>query len=495
MRIKTQLLITAAVFGLILIAIAAVTIMSDQHGRRASEQENIAVSITQEASELGYLANDYVIYRETQQLERWQSKFASFSNDVSRLDVEDPEQQTIVNNIKVDQQRMKDVFDSIVSAAVTSPENQSLSSIQVSWSRMGVQSNELMTESIRLSQALRADADQQKQTTNTLILLMVGVFGAFLIAVYFQTFRRTFRSIDELKKGTEVIGSGDLDYKIDAKRDDEIGELSHAFNQMTIDLKNVTTSKAVLEREASERRTAEAALEKRTKELSRSNEELKQFAYVASHDLQEPLRMVTAYLSLLDDKYGDQLDERAKQYLDFAVDGGLRAKDLVQDLLDFSRIDTQGKAFGETSMELVLDVVLKNLAVQIKEQGATVTHDPLPNMIADDGQMVQLLQNLVSNAIKFRGVDDPKVHIGCTDENEEWRFTVRDNGIGIDPQYAEKIFVIFQRLHTRDEYPGTGIGLAISKKIVERHGGRIWVESETGKGSIFVFTIPDGGSR
>ena len=495
MRIKTQLMITAAVFGMILIAIAAVTIIADQHGREASEQEKIAVSITQKASELSYLANDYVIYRETQQLERWQSKFASFSDDVSRLDVEDPEQQTIANNIKVDQQRMEDVFDSIVSAPVTSPENQSISSIQVSWSRMGVQSNELMTESIRLSQALRTDADQQKQTTNTLILLMVGVFGAFLLAVYLQTFRRTFRSIDDLKKGTEVIGSGDLDFKIDARRDDEIGELSHAFNQMTIDLKNVTTSKADLEREINERKIAEAALEKRTRELSRSNDELKQFAYVASHDLQEPLRMVTAYLSLLDDKCSDQLDERAKQYLDFAVDGGLRAKDLVQDLLDFSRIDTQGKAFFETSMEVVLDVVLNNLAVQIKEQGATVTHDPLPNVIADDGQMVQLLQNLVSNAIKFRGVDDPKVHIGCVNEKEGSRFTVRDNGIGIDPQYAEKIFVIFQRLHTRDEYPGTGIGLAISKKIVERHGGRIWVESGMGKGSIFVFTIPDGGPR
>ncbi len=495
MRIKTQLMITAAVFGMILIVIAAVTIMADQHGMRASEQEEIAVSITQEASELGYLANDYVIYRETQQLERWQTKFASFSNDVSRLDVEDPEQQTIVNNIKIDQQRMKDVFDSIVSATVTSPENQSLSSIQVSWSRMGVQSNELMTESIRLSQALRADADQQKQTTNTLILLIVGVFGAFLMTEYFQTFRRTFRSIDELKKGTEVIGSGDLEYKIDAKRDDEIGELSHAFNQMTIDLKNVTTSKDDLEREVSERKTAEAALEKRTKELSRSNEELKQFAYVASHDLQEPLRMVTAYLSLLDDRCGDHLDERAKQYLNFAVEGGLRAKALVQDLLDFSRIDTQGKAFSETSMDAVMEMVLNNLAVQIKEQQATVTHDPLPNMIADDGQMVQLLQNLVSNGIKFKGVDDPNVHIGCMNAGEGWRFTVQDNGIGIDPRYAEKIFAIFQRLHTRDEYPGTGIGLAISKKIVERHGGRIWVESETGKGSIFVFTIPDGGQR
>ncbi len=224
-------------------------------------------------------------------------------------------------------------------------------------------------------------------------------------------------------------------------------------------------------------------------DLKRSNAELLQFAYVASHDLQEPLRMVTAYLSLLEKKYGHQLDGKAKQYMDFAIEGGSRAKDLVQDLLEFSRVDTQGKAFQRTNMEGVLDTVVGNLSVQVKEENANISHEPLPSIMADEGQMVQVLQNLLSNALKFHGAEVPKVHISCKDKGDRWLFSVEDNGIGIDPKYHDKVFVLFQRLHTREEYEGTGIGLAISKKIVERHGGRIWFESQPGRGTTFYFTI------
>ncbi len=490
MKIRTQLIITAAVFGAIIMVIAAATISADMQGAKASDQEKIAINITQGASELGYLANDYVIYHESQQMDRWQSKYQSFSGNVSQLNVDDLEQQAIVNDIQVDQLRMKDVFDSIASSMANSTSDQTLASIQVSWSRMGIQSSELVTESMRLSQLLRAEADQQKQTTNALILVLVGVFGAFLASVYVQTFRRTLRSIDDLKKGTSVIGSGNLDFKIDVKHNDEIGDLTIAFNQMSTDLKSVTASKTELEREIADRKLTEEELEKRTKELSRSNEELKQFAYVASHDLQEPLRMVTAYLTRLESNCSDKLDDKGKLYLGFAVEGGLRARNLVQDLLSFSRIDAQGRQFKDTDMEGVMNVVTGNLALQIKEQRAMVTHGPLPHLMADDGQMVQLLQNLVSNGIKFRAEEDPKVRVECTRQGKDWHFVVQDNGIGLDQQYSDKIFVIFQRLHTKEEYPGSGIGLAISKKIVERHGGRIWVESEVGKGSSFHFTLP-----
>ena len=232
-----------------------------------------------------------------------------------------------------------------------------------------------------------------------------------------------------------------------------------------------------------------------SKELERSNEELKQFAYVASHDLQEPLRMVTAYLGLLERKYGDRLDGKAKEYIDFAVEGGLRARDLIRDLLDFSRIDSQAQEFLETNMEEVLGIAISNLSVRIKEEGASVSHDPLPTILADNSQMLQLMQNLVANAIKFHGAEPPEVHVSCADIGPEWLFSVHDNGIGIDPQYRDKIFVLFQRLHDRNEYEGTGIGLAISKKIVERHGGSIWFDSPPGSGTIFYFTIPKEPGR
>jgi PAS domain S-box-containing protein len=227
-----------------------------------------------------------------------------------------------------------------------------------------------------------------------------------------------------------------------------------------------------------------------SKKLETSNKELQQFAYVASHDLQEPLRMVTAYLSLLEKRYADQLDGRAKQYMDLAIDGGLRAKQLIHDLLEFSRIDSQAKEFQEVSMEEVLGKTLDNLAVIIGEKKTVISHEPLPTIRADDLQMIQVMQNLIANAIKFRGEDPPRIHISCDDEGDQWRFAVQDNGIGIDKQYQDKIFVLFQRLHTKEEYEGTGIGLAICKKIVERHGGRIWFDSRPGSGTTFYFTMP-----
>ena len=227
-----------------------------------------------------------------------------------------------------------------------------------------------------------------------------------------------------------------------------------------------------------------------SKKLEISNKELQQFAYVASHDLQEPLRMVTAYLSLLEKRYADQLDGKAKQYMDLAIDGGLRAKQLIHDLLEFSRIDSQAKEFQEVSMEEVLGKTLDNLAVIIREKKAVISHEPLPTIKGDDLQMIQVMQNLIANAIKFRGEDPPRIHISCDDEGDQWRIAVQDNGIGIDKQYQDKIFVLFQRLHTKEEYEGTGIGLAICKKIVERHGGRIWFDSRPGSGTTFYFTMP-----
>jgi light-regulated signal transduction histidine kinase (bacteriophytochrome) len=225
-------------------------------------------------------------------------------------------------------------------------------------------------------------------------------------------------------------------------------------------------------------------------ELRRSNEELEQFAYVSSHDLQEPLRMISSYLQLLQRRYQGELDERADKYINFAVDGAARMQNLINDLLEFSRVATRAKEPEPTDSEFVLSQTLSNLELYIKQNKATVTHDPLPEVMADNTQLAQVFQNLIANGIKFRGEEAPKIHISAEKKEKEWLFSVKDNGIGIDPQYSEKIFEVFKRLHKKEEYPGTGIGLAICKKIVERHGGRIWVESELGKGSNFYFTLP-----
>jgi PAS domain S-box-containing protein len=238
-----------------------------------------------------------------------------------------------------------------------------------------------------------------------------------------------------------------------------------------------------------ELRMAHDLLEAKAHELTRSNEELQQFAYVASHDLQEPLRMISSYTQLLERRYADKLEGDAREFMGFIVDGAARMKQLIEDLLEYSRVGTRGRDLQPTDSGVALAKALANLRTAREESGAKVTHGEMPRVIADANQLTQLFQNLIGNAIKFRGAAPPEVHVAGETRNEVWVFSVKDNGIGLDTQYADRIFMMFQRLHNKAEYPGTGIGLAICKKIVDRHGGRIWVESEPGRGCTFGFTI------
>jgi light-regulated signal transduction histidine kinase (bacteriophytochrome) len=229
-------------------------------------------------------------------------------------------------------------------------------------------------------------------------------------------------------------------------------------------------------------------------ELQRSNKELEQFAYVASHDLQEPLRMIASYVQLLEQKYKGRLDEKADKYIYFAVDGALRMQNLIEALLAYSRVTTRGVPLGPVDTNQTFTHAVADLSAAIEENRATVTKDQLPMVRGDEAQLAQLFQNLIGNAIKFRKPDiPPLVHVSAKKHGKEWLFSVRDNGIGVEPKYFDRIFQIFQRLHTHKEYPGTGIGLAICKRIVERHGGRIWLESAPGEGATFFFTLPATG--
>jgi signal transduction histidine kinase len=251
------------------------------------------------------------------------------------------------------------------------------------------------------------------------------------------------------------------------------------------------TSVTLLRREIAARLIVEAKLRERQAALARSNSELEQFAHIASHDLQEPLRMISSYTQLLRRRYANKLDADADEFIGYAVDGTKRMQVLINDLLNFSRVASEAKPLEPVDLEAALGDTLKDLEIRIEDCGATVTHDPLPTVRADPVQIRQLLLNLISNGMKFQAPEQkPAVQVSATRQGREWRFGVRDNGIGIDAQYIKNLFQIFKRLHSRDEYPGTGIGLAVCKKIVERHGGRIWVESVLGQGSTFLFTLP-----
>jgi PAS domain S-box-containing protein len=252
----------------------------------------------------------------------------------------------------------------------------------------------------------------------------------------------------------------------------------------------LTRANEQLQQDIIGRNRAQQELTRKVEELARSNADLEQFAYVASHDLQEPLRMVISYTQLLARRYRGKLDASADEFIGFAVDGASRMQQLIQDLLSYSRLTIRGKALQFTETGAACNAAIENLRESIKDSNAKVSVGPLPTVLADATQLAQLFQNLIGNAIKYRNKRRPEIHVDARPNGTEWVFSVQDNGIGIEPQFFERIFQMFQRLHTRKDYSGTGIGLAICRKIAERHGGKIWVESHPGQGSTFLFTIP-----
>jgi light-regulated signal transduction histidine kinase (bacteriophytochrome) len=251
-----------------------------------------------------------------------------------------------------------------------------------------------------------------------------------------------------------------------------------------------------LRRENAERAAAEEALREKTQALARSNADLEQFAYVASHDLQEPLRMVSSYMQLLEKRYQGALDARADKYIAYAVDGAKRMQALIAGLLEYSRVGRQDEPPARVDTVVALEQALTNLRSALEEGRGVVTHDRMPAVMGNGAQITRVFQNLVGNAVKFRRPDAaPRIHVSAQLRGRDVLFSIGDNGIGIDPQYSDRVFVIFQRLHTRAEYPGTGIGLSVCKKVIERHGGRIWFDSEPGRGTTFWFTLPAAGER
>ena len=324
-----------------------------------------------------------------------------------------------------------------------------------------------------------------------LALMILAIVIALSAVMAFSMAQSISGPIKRLSEGAAEIGSGNLDLKLGTDQKDEIGRLSRSFDKMTHDLKSITASRDDLNKEIDERKKAETALIKATEELARSNKDLEQFAYVASHDLQEPLRAVAGFMGLLKKQYVNKLDEAAKEYIDFAVEGAERMQRLIDDLLSYSRVGTRGKKFTMFPMKEAFDNAIKNLKIAIGEANAVVTGGDMPEVYGDASQMTQLLQNLIGNAIKFHGPKRPEITVTAARKDGQWEICVADNGIGIEPQYFERIFLIFQRLHGRSQYKGTGIGLAVCKRIVERHGGAIWVESKPDEGAKFYFTIPD----
>lgn len=327
----------------------------------------------------------------------------------------------------------------------------------------------------------RTDLDDAAGRLRTVaVLIGIGLVGLLLVLAL--GLRRVVeRPLSRLAGEVRRVAGGDFDAELHGTGPREIVGLGADVEGMR---RQIVAEFHAL-REATDR------LNRQTRELERSNTELEQFAYVASHDLQEPLRKVASFTQLLERRYKGQLDERADQYIAFAVDGAKRMQGLINDLLSFSRVGRLTREHVEIGADTLVEQALANLSLAIEDAGATVTVAPdLPRVMVDQALVVGVFQNLIGNAIKFLGDDPPKIEIGLADAGVEWEFSVADNGIGIEPEYADRIFVIFQRLHPKDAYPGTGIGLAMCRKIIEYHGGRIWLDTSVPVGTTFRFTLP-----
>lgn len=317
-----------------------------------------------------------------------------------------------------------------------------------------------------------------------LIALTVEFTGLFLTISVTITISRGIKAIIDV---SNQVGRGNFSSRAKVFSGDEIGQLAISFNKMVDDLEGRIRERNLAEESL---RGQKQKLEEYAVKLEQSNNELEQFAYVASHDLREPLRTISSYVQLFEQRYKNKLDKDADEFIDFILTGTSRMNCLITDLLTYSRVSKQGFSIEKVDFKEVLDSVIAASAENIHKNGAFITiNTPLPTIWAAKQAMIQVFQNLINNAIKFHGKWPPQIHISAAEQNDEWLFSVQDNGIGIDMKYADKIFIMFQRLNSRNQYDGTGIGLTICKKIIEQHGGKIWVESENDKGSTFFFTI------
>ncbi|MEU0133000.1 ATP-binding protein [Streptomyces sp. NPDC006296] len=328
----------------------------------------------------------------------------------------------------------------------------------------------------------RAELNSARDTRDWALVALLAGFVVALVSLSLLLHRVVGRPLSALTAASDRVRSGAFSEKIDVQGPSDVRAVSEAAEAMRLRLVS----------ELDESHDREKLLAEQTTELRRSNSELEQFAYVASHDLQEPLRKVASFCQLLEKRYGSELDDRGKQYIGFAVDGAKRMQVLINDLLTFSRVGRVQQSWKPVDLDAALDRALTNLTLAVEESGAVVVReDPLPELLGDATSLTMVWQNLVGNAVKFRRPDVPcRITVGCVREGDDWHLTVADNGIGIAPEFADKVFVIFQRLHARDAYEGTGIGLSLCRKIIEFHGGRIWLDPESTEGTLIHFTLP-----
>lgn len=500
MKIRTRLYIIMGVAALTLTWYAAACFWNVAWISRNITKSEISRDIIKGVFELNVLRGDYQIYPGKRVYEQWQSRYHTLLSILERADrffTGQTEKEDLAE-ARFHIERMNDFFERL-----REPHE-----AEISASLQG-QLLQQSHESVTLVMGLSRKVNHQKNISLQIAVLLavLFLFNALLIIVwgYFWMIRYVIRPVRGLHEGVMKIASGNLKHRVGVVGEDEISDLSRTFDHMTdrlVRTNELLTTELDARREAEtklrefnedlEQRVHERTgeLERLNQELAHSNQEMEQFLYVSSHDLQEPLRTISNYSDLFVMNYKEKVDPQGQEFLRHMQEGSLRAIELIRELLLYARIGIQDRERKLINLEGPLQKALENLKTAIEESGAVITYDHLPELAVDETEIVQLFQNLISNAVKYRSTEQPRIHISAARRDTHWIVSVKDNGIGIDPRYKEYVFMIFKRLHSRTEYPGTGIGLAICKKIIQNHGGGIWVESEPGRGSVFCFSLP-----
>ena len=487
MTIDSRIKTTSLVLVFFVLGIGVILFWNCRQIENGIEQMRMNSQIVEAAFMLRVLMDEQLTYPGKRTLSQWQRQHDVLGQILREATYSDAARPAMLKKLRDDYEDVGLPFAQLV--ARQTPKSGEINTQTVTAldetlrTLLSLHLEKIVNTACRLTVSSQVSAlNMQKLTKKVIVWTTILMMSIFLINLYLLE-KSVVNPLRRISEGAQIVGDGNLGYSVDANSSDEVGQLAAAFNKMSRNLKKTHDS---LEMEIRERKHTE-------QELLRSNAELQQFAYVASHDLQEPLRNVANCVQILKEEYRNKLDADADQLIHYAVDSVVRMKALISDLLLFSRVGTRSQQFEETNCEEVLEETLTSMRSSIAETGAVITHDPLPTIPADGTQLLQVFQNLVANAIKFRRDEPPKVHISAVKNGSEWVFSLKDNGIGIESRHFERILVIFQRLHNRTEYDGSGMGLAIVKKIVERHQGKVWVESEVGVGSTFYFTIPNEG--
>jgi signal transduction histidine kinase len=505
MRIRTKLAIGAILPVGLFFLVAATVVYTGRQAGKVEKKVQIVNEIRQKASFLNQVTHYYLLYHEERPKAQFEQLQVSLAALVLRVEPDDRGEEAIVR-------RLRQNHDSVALL---------LSTLQASWKearggprpasaledrltgQLLERTGEISSDAGRLEQLADEKWAAAQKRANLLVLFLTGLFSALVLVISLTIMKRTSSAISKLQKGTGIIAGGDLDYTIPFTANDELAQLSEAFNNMAAELKK---SYAALQQEVIVRTQAEEAIEKYVAQLEVSNRELQDFAFVASHDLQEPLRKIQAFGDQLKSGQASSLDAEGLDYLDRMQNAAVRMQTLIQSLLNYSRVTTRAQPFTGTDLANVAREAVSDLEATIAEKGGRVEIGGLASIDADPTQMRQLFQNLIGNALKFHRDEKPVVRVyGETikspglkkgvSRDGGYRIFVEDNGIGFDEKYLDRIFTPFQRLHGRGTYEGTGIGLAICRKIVERHGGTITAKSSIGKGSTFIVTLPAKQSK